>query len=553
MPLKDVVEKIKEHVDIVEVIGSRVSLKKVGKNYKGLCPFHNDKNPSFYVNPELGVYHCFGCGASGDVIKFVQEYEKMSFIDALKYLGDMVGISVKLTGDAQDKFYQVNEEAAKIYHSLLPQSQTALNYLKQRGITEETIEEFQLGYAPNSDIILSRLGAKFGIDVLLKVGLVVRGQGRMYDRFRNRLMFPIYSPAGRVAGFGGRILGEGMPKYMNSPESPVYSKRSSLYSVFHSRKKILEEKSVILVEGYFDYLSMYQAGFKNVLASLGTSLTEQQTQIISRYARKVYLFYDMDEAGRKASLRSMGLLIDRNVEIMLCSSSEGKDPDEILRNDGTEGIKSILSNSKGFIDVLLEDYSQKYDLKNPSHLTKVVNDFREILSRIRDGVKQEIYREKISRELMIKEELLMVRRKGGVERKEIVRLSPDVKLELALMASMLLNGYSDEDLSTLDGFNFKLDVVSEFIKKARDERMDSEDVVSSLPQPYRDEVYKMLINGVDPVGDVMRRLKLQRIQEELEETARKIKELEKRGEVVTTLLKIQDDLLREKLKIQREG
>jgi len=553
MPLKDVVDKIKEHVDIVEVIGSRVSLKKVGKNYKGLCPFHDDRNPSFYVNPELGVYHCFGCGASGDVIKFVQEYEKMSFIDALKYLGDLVGISVKLTGDAQDRFYQVNEEAAKIYHSLLPQSQTALNYLKQRGITEETIEEFQLGYAPNSDVILSRLGAKFGIDVLLKVGLVIRGQGRMYDRFRNRLMFPIYSPAGRVAGFGGRILGEGMPKYMNSPESPVYSKRNSLYSVFHSRKEILEKKSVILVEGYFDYLSMYQAGFKNVLASLGTSLTEQQTRLISRYAQKVYLFYDMDEAGRKASLRSMGLLIDRNVEIMLCSSSEGKDPDEILRKEGNEGIKSILSSSKGFIDVLLEDYSQKYDLKNPSDLTKVVNDFREILSRIRDGVKQEIYREKISRELMIKEELLMVRRKGGVERKEGVKLSPDVKLELALMASMLLNGYRDEDLSILDGFNFKLDVVSEFIKKAREERVDSEEIVPNLPQPYRDEVYKMLINGVDSVGDVVRRLKLQRIQEKLEETARKIKEHEKRGEVVTTLLKIQDDLLREKLKILREG
>jgi len=553
MPLKDVVDKIKEHVDIVEVIGSRVSLKKVGKNYKGLCPFHDDRNPSFYVNPELGVYHCFGCGASGDVIKFVQEYEKMSFIDALKYLGDLVGISVKLTGDAQDRFYQVNEEAAKIYHSLLPQSQTALNYLKQRGITEETIEEFQLGYAPNSDVILSRLGAKFGIDVLLKVGLVIRGQGRMYDRFRNRLMFPIYSPAGRVAGFGGRILGEGMPKYMNSPESPVYSKRNSLYSVFHSRKEILEKKSVILVEGYFDYLSMYQAGFKNVLASLGTSLTEQQTRLISRYAQKVYLFYDMDEAGRKASLRSMGLLIDRNVEIMLCSSSEGKDPDEILRKEGNEGIKSILSSSKGFIDVLLEDYSQKYDLKNPSDLTMVVNEFREILSRIRDGVKQEIYREKISRELMIKEELLMVRRKGGVERKEGVKLSPDVKLELALMASMLLNGYRDEDLSILDGFNFKLDVVSEFIKKAREERVDSEEIVPNLPQPYRDEVYKMLINGVDSVGDVVRRLKLQRIQEKLEETARKIKEHEKRGEVVTTLLKIQDDLLREKLKILREG
>jgi len=553
MPLKDVVDKIKEHVDIVEVIGSRVSLKKVGKNYKGLCPFHDDRNPSFYVNPELGVYHCFGCGASGDVIKFVQEYEKMSFIDALKYLGDLVGISVKLTGDAQDRFYQVNEEAAKIYHSLLPQSQTALNYLKQRGITEETIEEFQLGYAPNSDVILSRLGAKFGIDVLLKVGLVIRGQGRMYDRFRNRLMFPIYSPAGRVAGFGGRILGEGMPKYMNSPESPVYSKKNSLYSVFHSRKEILEKKSVILVEGYFDYLSMYQAGFKNVLASLGTSLTEQQTRLISRYAQKVYLFYDMDEAGRKASLRAMGLLIDRNVEIMLCSSSEGKDPDEILRKEGNEGIKSILSSSKGFIDVLLEDYSQKYDLKNPSDLTMVVNEFREILSRIRDGVKQEIYREKISRELMIKEELLMVRRKGGVERKEGVKLSPDVKLELALMASMLLNGYRDEDLSILDGFNFKLDVVSEFIKKAREERVDSEEIVPNLPQPYRDEVYKMLINGVDSVGDVVRRLKLQRIQEKLEETARKIKEHEKRGEVVTTLLKIQDDLLREKLKILREG
>jgi len=553
MPLKDVVDKIKEHVDIVEVIGSRVSLKKVGKNYKGLCPFHDDRNPSFYVNPELGVYHCFGCGASGDVIKFVQEYEKMSFIDALKYLGDMVGISVKLTGDAQDRFYQVNEEAAKIYHSLLPQSQTALGYLKERGITEETIEEFQLGYAPNSDVILSRLGAKFGIDVLLKVGLVIRGQGRMYDRFRNRLMFPIYSPAGRVAGFGGRILGEGMPKYMNSPESPVYSKRNSLYSVFHSRKEILESKSVILVEGYFDYLSMYQAGFKNVLASLGTSLTEQQTRLISRYAQKVYLFYDMDEAGRRASLRSMGLLIDRDVEIMLCSSTGGKDPDEILRKEGNEGIKSILSSSKGFIDVLLEDYSQKYDLKNPSDLTKVVNDFREILSRIRDGVKQEIYREKISRELMIKEELLMVRKKGGVERKEVVKLSPDVKLELALMASMLLNGYRDEDLSILDGFNFKLDVVSEFIKKAREERVDREEIVPNLPQPYRDEVYKMLINGVDPVGDVMRRLKLQRIQEKLEETARKIKEHEKRGEVVTTLLKIQDDLLREKLKILREG
>ncbi len=548
MPLKDVVEKIKDSVDIVDFIGSKISLKKVGKNYKALCPFHNEKTPSFYVSPSLKMFHCFGCGASGDVIKFVQEYEKLSFTDAVKLLGQYANIEVDFEGEELDKYYKVNEDIARHYHSILLNDRFAMDYLKKRNIKEETIEKFLLGYAPNKDT-LEKFTKIYDRGILLKLGLI--GEK---ERFRNRIIFPIFALTGRIAGFGGRIIGDGEPKYLNSPESPVYSKRNILYSLYHSKKSILEKKEVMIVEGYFDYLSCFQAGFENVLATLGTALTENQSSILSRYANKIILFFDMDKSGIEASLRNLGLLIDKDVEIFIVSSRDVKDPDELINKFGVEKLNEIVQNSKDFIVTLIENDKEKHDLKKPAQITKVVKKFREVLSKIKDPLKREIYIEKIASELNIRREFLITNNRENIDYVKNKKNEPTLleKLELSMLISIIEGRYDKEKIQNIDETEFSLVQLREAIRLIKNNALVEKDIVTKIPEKYQEFVFTQSIGNEEVFENLYKRWRIKKIDEKISENSLKIKEFEKVGKDTRDILRIQNDLLKLKSQLQKE-
>lgn len=555
MPHNEVVNKIKESVDIIEVIGERIPLKKSGKYYKALCPFHREKTPSFFVSPDLQIYHCFGCGASGDVIKFLQEYDKISFGEALKLLADRAGIKLGGQYEEHNDLYKVNEEAAEIYHNYLFSNVSAINYLKKRKINKEIIKQFKLGYAPNGSYIKRKLIGRYGEQTLLSAGLLTKSDSGVIDKFRNRIIFPLFSLSGKIMGFGGRILGMGKPKYLNSPETPIYSKGKTFYSLYHSRDSILKSKSLILVEGYFDYLTMFQAGYKNILAPLGTSLTENQAQIIGRYADKVFLFFDNDEAGSKATNRNLGILIDKGVEIRLCITDKGKDPDEIINSQGPEAIKHIIENAFELLDYILGLYRKNYDLTNASHLAKVVHSMNEMLTRIHDPVTFNIYKRRIARDLMIEEDLLKPSKKSDIESKiEKTNLSNEKKIELTLLAYILDSPEELTDIPEIEFEEFSLPPLREAIRNLKSGNpLDKDSIVNQLSTEEKSILLKFMDYGVSDPTVVIRRYRLHNIDKKIKNITFKIREQEKKGESVSELLKKQQYLLQEKFRLQKEG
>jgi DNA primase len=341
------IDEIRNASDIVDLISSYVSLKKRGKNYTGLCPFHKEKTPSFSVSPGKQMFYCFGCGKGGNVISFIMEHDKVSFLEAVRALADRVGISLPSDspGDAdksteQEALYALCREAqARFQHNLLEsvEGKLALEYFRHRGFSDETIRLFGLGYSLNSweDIAGMVRGKGLSLDQADRAGLLVRredGSG-FYDRFRGRAMFPIVSTSGRPIGFGARKMREDDPlgKYINSPETPIYDKSRVLYGLFQAKEAIREREFAIMVEGYADLISVYQAGTRNIVASSGTALTEEQVQLLSHYTKRITLVYDADSAGSKATIRGVDLIIARGLDVNVVELPTGEDPDSFVR------------------------------------------------------------------------------------------------------------------------------------------------------------------------------------------------------------------------------
>ncbi|MEO0226379.1 MAG: DNA primase, partial [candidate division WOR-3 bacterium] len=338
MITKEQIDEIREKTDIVDLIGEYLTLKKVGKNYSAICPFHTEKDPSFYVNPEKKIFYCFGCQTGGDALTFVMKYENLDFPSALEKLGKRVGVNI-VRGSAQDKYedlYEANEFAANFYNLALEKDsdQRGLNYLRQRKITQDTIKRFKLGYAPPAGGLIAEARKKnFAIEKLIKIGLV--SADRRWEHFRARVIFPIFNLGGRIIGFGGRGIDERIePKYLNSPESPIFKKGDALFGLYQARDSIRARNSALLVEGYFDQISLFQAGILNVVAPLGTAFTESQALLLSRYCKQVYLFFDGDMSGIRAALRAIGLLINVQVGVKVVNLPEGKDPDSFVNEKG---------------------------------------------------------------------------------------------------------------------------------------------------------------------------------------------------------------------------
>jgi len=359
-----IVEQVREQADIVEIIGEHVRLKKAGRNYLGLCPFHPEKTPSFNVNPERGIYKCFGCGKAGNVITFVSEHQHLTFVDTVKHLAQRLGIVIpdEERDDPngmharRDAALAALREASTIYTANLetPTGKAARSYFAQRGFSDETIAAFRLGFAVDSwDFMLQHLRAQGYTDEnIVDSGLmVVREDGRMYDRFRGRAMFAISDDQGRVVGFSARILEDapGQPKYINSPQCLVYDKGRVLYGLDLAKRAIRETQSAILVEGQADVVSLHQHGFHRTIASSGTALTPTQAATIKRYAREVVLLFDADEAGQKASTRGIETCLAAGLSVRVVTLPSGSDPDSIVRNDGSEVLQEILDGALPWI------------------------------------------------------------------------------------------------------------------------------------------------------------------------------------------------------------
>lgn len=357
---QEVIEQVRQTADILDIISGVVNLKKRGQNYFGLCPFHNEKTPSFSVAPAKEIYHCFGCNAGGNVFHFLMEYEKMTFVEAVKNLGDRYGIKVEFGEDDKNqeelkRLRDFQSTTTVFYEKLLssPEGKPVMKYLQDRGLSKDIIKEFQLGFSPDSWDRLLKLSRKNGIPgkIMDKSGLFTRTQKGVFDRFRNRLMFPIHNPGGQVIAFGGRTMDEKDPaKYMNSPETILYSKSRVFYGLDKTQKTIRKAGTSILVEGYMDFLQLYQAGITNVLAVAGTAFTENHVHQIRKLTRKILLMYDGDTAGREASVRAGYLLLRGGIEPLIVTVPNDLDPDDWVRKDGVKAINEKIKTALPLIN-----------------------------------------------------------------------------------------------------------------------------------------------------------------------------------------------------------
>ncbi|MGA9115234.1 MAG: DNA primase [Bacteroidota bacterium] len=402
-------EKITEVRDasgIVDVVSQYVRLRKRGKSYLGLCPFHQEKTPSFTVSQERQMYHCFGCGKGGNVFTFVMEMEKVSFPEAVRSLAERSGIVLgreEAGGDSSEAeaLYQACRlAAARFQENLLhsAEGKLGLEYFRHRGFLDETVRVFGLGYALNGwdDLIRHAAAGGLGSDVLERAGLAVRredGSG-WYDRFRGRAMFPVFSPSGRVIGFGARKLREDDPlagKYINSPETPLYVKSRVLYGLFQARDAIREQDTALLVEGYTDLLSLYQEGIRNTVAAGGTALTEEQVRLLARYAREIVLVYDADSAGFGAALRGLDLIIEGGLGVRIAQLPPGEDPDSFVRSAGAGRLKELVDGSVSFLDFKAGAFARQGLLDTPEGRTQAVRSIVGTIARMRDEVQRNFY------------------------------------------------------------------------------------------------------------------------------------------------------------------
>jgi len=352
----EIVQDIKDRVDIVSIVSNYVSLKRTGATFKGLCPFHNEKTPSFNVHPEKKIFHCFGCGTGGDVISFLRKIENKSFIEIVEELAQKACVDIEQFRESGDgsisyrQLYEAQLDAIDLFKKELSHSNAAKEYLKGRNFTDETISTFKLGYAPDSwDFLRKKLVAKgYKEEELFSIGLLRKrkeGDG-FYDYFRGRIMVPIHSFDGKAIGFGGRILGDEQPKYLNSPESPLFSKGNLLFNLHRAvpdRNTTIDE--LILVEGYMDVIALYQGGFDNAVASLGTALTSRQVKLLEKRTRKLYLGYDPDAAGIRATLKAINALRETDVEVLILNLPEDCDPDDLINKEGRDGMKKAINTA----------------------------------------------------------------------------------------------------------------------------------------------------------------------------------------------------------------
>ena len=422
------VREVRERAPILEVVSEYMSLKKSGANYQGLCPFHNEKSSSFNVNPARGIFHCFGCGAGGNVVSFVMRMEGMNFPQAVKFLAKRVGVEIperpltwdeKRKVDEQEQLYGINEIAAEFYRRVLESDEAGgggRSYLKQRGVDVETASIYRLGFAPAGwDSLVKHFQRKgVALEQAEKLGLLRKREGKdgYYDTFRNRLLFTIADLHGRAIGFGGRVMDDSLPKYINSPESAVYRKSEVLFGLDLAKKGMREKGSAIIVEGYFDHLALFRAGYTNVVATCGTALTPPHLKLLRRYAERVYMLFDGDEAGRKATVRSMELFLEEGFPARVVEVPAGDDPDTFIKREGAAAFAPLLDTAQPIFEFFYRGLMRTLDTRGVEGKVAFVNEVSPRLQKIADPVERALYEKEICRAVGI--DLAMLQKKVGI-------------------------------------------------------------------------------------------------------------------------------------------
>lgn len=414
------IEKLKDSLDIVDIVGEKVELKRAGANYKGLCPFHDEKTPSFSVSPVKNIYKCFGCGESGDALNFYMKTKNLDFITAIEELAkrekfalEAQDISYKRDSGKKDKLHLVMEEVVEFFsrNLLLEEGKEAKNYLLNRGLTEEFCKEHKLGYSLNSwHGLLEYMKEKgYSEEELLDLGLIKNGEKSQYDTFRDRVMFPIYSYQGKIIGFGGRLIStdrKDNAKYLNSPETILFDKGRNLYGLINRGERIRKKGYALLMEGYMDVLAAHSYGFDNSVATLGTACTIEQAKLLKRYTNNVVIAYDMDSAGRKAVKRAAYILKKQGFNIKVLSLKGAKDPDEYLKKYGLEKFTESLKESKEIFDFLYKDYSSEVNLNDVISKKALIERFREFFNSLEDELEKSIYIDKLSLNVDVEKKIL---------------------------------------------------------------------------------------------------------------------------------------------------
>ncbi len=418
---ENTIEEIRSSASIVDLISSYVQLRKRGKNFIGLCPFHQEKTPSFTVSEEKQIFHCFGCHTGGNIYKFLMEYKSISFIESVQEIAESVGITLDIKDEqvssAQselEKYYELNVLAAKYFSDNLlkgSKGEIARDYLMKRKIKPQTQKIFGLGFAQNGwdNLVNYAKDQQVELEDAKLLGLIdSKDGGKYYDKYRGRIIFPIFSPNGRVIAFGGRVFQgeENIAKYLNSPESSIYLKRKSLYGLSHSKDEIRKLNKAILVEGYMDLIALFQHGVKNVVASSGTSLTDDQIRLLSRYTTNIVVIFDADEAGKKAAMRSIEILLKQDFDVSVLSLPQGEDPDSFINEFGKEHFDEVLRTAKNFLEFQTSQYEAEGMFENPTTEAEAIRELVKSAAFVNDELKRGLLLRSISRKFNLREKLL---------------------------------------------------------------------------------------------------------------------------------------------------
>lgn len=553
------IDTTREATDIVQFLSEYISLKKAGKNYTALCPFHSEKKPSFYVSPDRQIYHCFGCGAGGNVYTFLMEMEKLSFPEAVRLLAKKSGIELKepdKTTGPREAIYGANEWADSFYYETLMRKESGKkgrDYAKRRKFSKEIIEKLHLGYSPASWDSLKTSSKSISESVLLRAGLLIKAEsGRTYDRFRDRLMFPIRNLSGRVVGFGGRSVGNSTPKYMNSPDTEVYKKGNVLYGLWEAKQEIRKMGRAIMVEGYTDLLSLRSVGIEEVVASLGTALTDGQAKLLSRYTDTVIILFDADAAGDEAAVRSLDILLEHGLDVSIVSLPEGYDPDSFAREKGGKPLLSLINSPSTFFDFKLALLEKKYDMSKVSAKTSAIKEITSSLARIPDIVKRDLWVRALSERLSVSEDALIRAMPGSAfeEYSSEMSVLPEgpQDLELRLLGLILADNAALDLVSeslTIDDFvgTTSKEVVGKIFELSKDgKEVQAADLLSQVTDRKALKAISgsMMIAG--PGFDVIKeceglisKMRKTRIERSMERKLKEMKDRESRGEDVSRL------------------
>jgi DNA primase len=415
-----VIDEVLERVDIVEVISGYFPLRRAGRNFKALCPFHREKTPSFMVSPDKQIFHCFGCGMGGNVFNFIMKYERVEFPEAVKELAQRTGVELPSYSHRTEQsslrleIYRANELLSRYYHQVLLKQESAKhaqNYFARRGLSSREIIKFRLGFAPALLKELLNFASQHQIktETLKMAGVILRREdGTTVNRFRNRVIFPIFNTKAKVIGFGGRVLDESQPKYINSPDTEAYSKGSELYGLNFALDEIRRRDYVVIVEGYLDLIACHQYGIENTVACLGTALTEEQVRLLKRYSRNVIIIYDGDRAGELATLRGLDLLIQDSLNVKIVSLPSGFDPDDYIRKQGRDMLKRKIAEADDLFDYKLTLLTTKFNQKDSLGKVKIIEEMLPTISKIENSVLRSEYIRKLSENLLVREDALWI-------------------------------------------------------------------------------------------------------------------------------------------------